>query len=170
MRSVAEKVGTPADLLGDFRNAMRRLAASVTLVTAFDSEQKPHGIVVTSMTSLTFEPPTILTCINQSASAWPVLAQADCFGASILHSSQRAAAQPFVDRALHSRRFGDDLWDLQGAAPLLSNAQVTLLCRRGEAMLHGSHHILLGEVVSATIREDIDPLVYLDGRFGSVIV
>ena len=51
-------------LVGDaFRKAMRRLAATPCLVTTLRDGRR-HGMAATSVTSLCFEPPSILVCVN----------------------------------------------------------------------------------------------------------
>ena len=57
-----------APTAGDsFRLAMRRLAASVTVLTIM-RDGRPLGMAATAVCSLSFDPPSILACINRSAS------------------------------------------------------------------------------------------------------
>jgi flavin reductase len=149
----------------DFKQAMRRLAASVTLVTAFDRLGQPYGLIVSSCTSLTLEPPTILVCINATASIWPVIAHSSHFGLSILHSDSHEEAELFADKQRRSERFAGAHWNLELKAPLLRKAQASLLCRRADTIAYKTHHIIIGEVLTAAYRADIDPLVYINGKF-----
>jgi hypothetical protein len=50
----------------EFRKAMRRVAASVNVIT-IRTKDGPMGMVATSVTSLTVEPASILVCISQGA-------------------------------------------------------------------------------------------------------
>ena len=54
-----------------------------------------------------------------------------------------------------------------GLAPTLADAQATILCRRTDSHLFATHSIFIGLVEEVTAREDIDPLLYLDGCYGS---
>ena len=42
-----------------------------------------------------------------------------------------------------------------------------MLCRRIDHHRFGTHSIFIGQVEEVFIRDEIDPLVYLDGRYGS---
>jgi flavin reductase (DIM6/NTAB) family NADH-FMN oxidoreductase RutF len=44
-----------------------------------------------------------------------------------------------------------------------------LLCRRTDHHRFGTHSIFIGVVEEAVVRADIDPLIYLDGRYGSAL-
>ena len=52
----------------EFLKSMRYLAASVSIISAKDSNDKPYAMTASSVTSLTLEPPSILVCVNHDAS------------------------------------------------------------------------------------------------------
>jgi flavin reductase (DIM6/NTAB) family NADH-FMN oxidoreductase RutF len=159
-------MGTGADMLeADFKGAMRRVAASVAIITAFDRLGQPHGLVVSSLCSLTVEPPAILVCVNASSSIWPALSQTDYFGISILRQDQADDAKLFGDRLRRNERFDDARWDLADHAPLLRGAQAGLVCKLEQTIASGTHYIVIGGVVSVRICHEVGPLVYLDGAF-----
>ena len=54
------------------REAMAECAGGVCVVTV-GAGQKRHGLTVTSMTSVSSSPPTLLFCLNRNSSAWPIL-------------------------------------------------------------------------------------------------
>ena len=56
----------------DFRAAMRGYIGHVSLMTV-GSDDMATGLIVTSATSLSVEPPMILVCVNRFSSSWPVL-------------------------------------------------------------------------------------------------
>src|SRR3546814_16028253 len=57
---------TDPGLTEDFRQAMRRVASTVNVITiCVDGE--PMGITATAMSSLAMDPPSLLVCINQAA-------------------------------------------------------------------------------------------------------
>ncbi|QGP81552.1 MULTISPECIES: flavin reductase [Sphingomonadaceae] len=67
----------------EFRLAMRRLAATVTVLT-LELEGQPFGMVATAVCSLALEPPSILACINKSAFLHDEFAGCTRFGLNIL--------------------------------------------------------------------------------------
>ena len=52
--------------------------------------------------------------------------------------------------------------------PYLATAQANFFCGKEQEISYGSHTIFIGRVLQALTREDISPLVYRDGRYGSV--
>ena len=61
----AHQVSVP-DLQQDFKSAMRRLAATVCIVSTSD-EDGWHGMTATSVTSVSMDPPSVLVCVNTTA-------------------------------------------------------------------------------------------------------
>ena len=50
----------------NFKEAMRRLAGTVTIVTVSNGEER-HGTTATAVTSLSMDPPSILVCFNKDS-------------------------------------------------------------------------------------------------------
>ena len=154
-------------LAQDFRQAMRRVASTVNVITiCVDGE--PMGITATAMSSLAMDPPSLLVCINRAASMHASLADVSHFGVNVLHRDQEHLAQMFADRAQHHLRFIEG-WEMDAARPpRLAEAQASLLCRRIDHHQFGTHSIFIGVVEDVVMRDEVDPLVYLNGRYGSV--
>ena len=51
-------------------------------------------------------------------------------------------------------------------AAVLRNAQAALICHRECIIQHGTHSVVFGTVIEASYRPEIQPLLYLDGRYG----
>ena len=77
-----------------FRAAMRRIAATVTIVTADDGERY-HGMTATAVTSLSMEPPSLLVCINKKAFLHDILLRAGNFCINVLHQDQAELSAAF---------------------------------------------------------------------------
>ena len=59
-------VGQECRLDQGFREAMRRLAGTVTVVTV-DNNGERHGTTATAVTSLSMSPPSLLVCFNRDS-------------------------------------------------------------------------------------------------------
>jgi flavin reductase len=152
----------------EFRAAMRRLAATVNVVTV-SAEGEPMGLVATSVASLAAAPPSILVCVNQSASIHSALTKASRFCVNILHRDQIDVARVFSDSSLRYARFVTGRWEHGGnAPPYLNDAQCVLSCALEQITTFGTHSICVGTVSEVRLRPDIDPLVYVDGRYARV--
>lgn len=151
-----------------FKQAMRRLAATVTLITLMEDDA-PKGMAATAVCSLSMAPASLLVCINKSASLHDIILAAGHFGVNILHKDQIEVSRRFSDKCLKEARFENADWGNHHLGPpMLAGVQVGIVCKRSAFFSFGTHTILVGEVVDVKSREDIDPLIYLDGTFGGV--
>ena len=159
-------IETAATLTQNFRRAMRRVASTVNVISIRVGGQ-PMGITATAVSPISMDPPSLLVCINRAASVHGSMEDVSHFRVNVLHREQETVAQMFADRTQHPLRFQSG-WDLScAAAPRLVDAQATILCRRIDSHSFGTHSIFIGIVEEASARDDVDPLVYLDGRYGS---
>ena len=51
----------------NFRLAMRRYIYSVSIMSNKDNDDNPNAITVSSVTSISMDPPSLLICINKSS-------------------------------------------------------------------------------------------------------
>jgi flavin reductase len=154
-------------LIDDFRLAMRRVAATVNVIS-LTVDGRPMGITATAVSSLSMEPPSLLACINRAASVHASMADMAQFRVNILHRDQEQVAHIFADRTMEAARFADG-WEL-GAdePPRLIDAQASILCRRIDHHQFGTHSIFIGVIEDVCVREDASPLLYWNGRYGGV--
>jgi len=151
-----------------FKLAMRRLAATVTIVSTADDEGY-HGLAATAVTSVAAEPPSILACINRSASPSEVLIKRGRFAVNILHVDNANLVPIFSGKIKGPERFNHGVWDQLDGVPVLTDAQAVIVCRLAQTLVFGTHTVVIGTVDAVRIREDIDPLIYQDGYFGKVV-
>ena len=158
---------TNAALTESFRQALRRVALTVNVIS-ISIDGQPMGITATAVSPLSMDPASLLVCINRAASVHGSMEDVSHFRINVLHRDQETVAQMFADRSQHALRFLSG-WDLAcAAAPRLIDAQATILCRRTDSHSFGTHSIFIGVVEEADARTAIDPLVYLDGRYGAI--
>jgi flavin reductase (DIM6/NTAB) family NADH-FMN oxidoreductase RutF len=153
-------------LIPGFRQAMRRVASTVNVITICVDGQ-PQGITATAMSSLAMDPPSLLVCINRAAALHGSIRDVSHFGVNVLHRDQEHLAQMFADRNKAPLRFTEG-WHLDcERPPRLLDAQASILCRRIDHHQFGTHSIFIGVVEDVVVRAEVDPLVYLDGKYGS---
>jgi flavin reductase (DIM6/NTAB) family NADH-FMN oxidoreductase RutF len=151
-----------------FKQSMRRVAATVNVISIC-VDGTPMGITATAVSAVSMDPPSLLVCVNQAASLHPWIGDAGHFSVNVLHRDQVDVATMFADRKLEAQRFLTG-WDNDCIAPpRLRGAQASILCRRIDHHRFGTHSIFIGLVEEVITRAEIDPLVYLDGKFGSAL-
>src|SRR5271170_2646609 len=114
----------------DFRAAMRQLTGGVSVITV-GRGRDITGMTVTSVSSFSVEPPTLLVSINRSASSWPVLKREGCFGVSILNADQIDIAERFSGKngLKGADRFAGAEWTTRASGvPLLVGALAAIDC------------------------------------------
>ena len=156
---------TDHQLAEAFKQAMRRVAATVNVISIC-VEGKPMGITATAVSVVSMDPPSLLVCVNQAASVHPWIEDVLHFNVNVLHRDQAEVATIFADRKLEAQRFIRGWENDCVTPPKLRNAQATIRCRRIDHHRFGTHSIFIGLVEEVAMRDEVDPLIYLDGSFG----
>jgi len=136
-----------------FRHAMSRFTSAINIITTRDGAD-PAGLIATSVCSLSAEPPSILVCINKSASAHDMIINSKVFAVNLLAANQKAVAQCFYS-AKGAQRFATIKWQFGiNGAPILHDSLVALECKVTEAIDGYSHSIFIGEITESILHDD----------------
>jgi len=151
-----------------FKAGMRRLAASVTVLTCLGPSGTRHGMTATAICSVSADPPTLLCCINRSSATRELFIAAGSFAINVLSASDHEIATRFASRLPPHQRFSAGHWtSCASGAPLLESAIASFACRLSEVVEIGSHSVIFGEVVETRTRsEHVPPLLYAHGGYG----
>jgi len=143
------------------RATMRQWATGVTIVTTVAGEERA-GMTVSSFTSVSLEPATVLVCLNKDTYAHALVARSHVYAISMLANDQDAISNRFAgfDPTITDRFAGLDWLTAETGSPLLPNAVAHLDCRVNAAHEAGSHIIYVAEVVYAWVDPNKLPLVY----------
>jgi flavin reductase (DIM6/NTAB) family NADH-FMN oxidoreductase RutF len=159
----------PCDLI-DFRQAMRMLAGGVSVITVGTGEDRT-GLTATSVTSLSASPPRLMTCINKSASAWPILSEYRSFGINLLSAEQTDLANRFAGRGGEKglqRYEGAEWYTAVSGAPLLVDALAAIDCKVEEVIERHSHAIVIGRIEAVKVTQADIPLIYWSGDYRTI--
>lgn len=160
----------------DFREAMRRLAASVTIITSRDLDGTPHGMVASSVISVSMEPPSMLIAVNRNAGLHPVLLRSKSFCINLLSESQSDLLKPFSTTALRDQRFQSDSWrdafEADGERlPWLPDATASIECEVDLVTEYGTHTLFIGRALQIHCAalpkagpSKAGPLIWLAGQ------
>lgn len=150
----------------EFRRGMRQLAAGVSVVTT-RYQDVDQGVAVTSVASVSAEPPTVLTCVAQTASCHNALKTAGAFCVNILREENLEIARDFSSSDRRAQRFTQGEW-VRGRSGILTlkNCMASLECVTQRAVEFGTHTIFIGQVIGMEVWGDLpQPLIYVDGHF-----
>ena len=155
---------------GDFRSAMRHLAGGVSVITVGQGEDI-NGMTVTSVLSLSVDPPTLIVSVNRNASSWPLLERHGFFGVSILTSDQLDVAERFSgkDGLKGAARFAGARWFTRmTGVPLLAGALAAIDCEVEDIVERHSHAIVIGRVMDMELSSRSAALAYWQGQYVSI--
>jgi flavin reductase (DIM6/NTAB) family NADH-FMN oxidoreductase RutF len=147
------------------RSALRRLAKAVVVVTSASAGVR-YAMTATAVSEVSLDPPSMLLCVNRTASMIEVLKAGAPFVLNILHPDHAGIARSCAGAAKGEARFSEGEWlatDL--GVDRLADAQASIACANDVQIDYGSHTIFVGRVVEAFTNGEPNPLVYLDGRF-----
>jgi|TARA_B110000211_G_scaffold232872_1_gene297632 flavin reductase (DIM6/NTAB) family NADH-FMN oxidoreductase RutF len=147
-----------------FLIAMRYLAASVSVVSAKDSNGKLYAMTASSVTSLTIEPPSILVCVNKNASIHAALQPGSEMCINILSNAQQDISNLCSSKDSDMKRFDNDYWN-KDEAPFLKDAQSNIFVQVDEIVGYHSHSIIISKVLSVKNAESFNTLIYADGGY-----
>jgi flavin reductase (DIM6/NTAB) family NADH-FMN oxidoreductase RutF len=153
-------------LIADAKLALRRLASSVSVVTC-RHKGRNYAMTATAVSAVSMDPPSMLVCVNRSGGFHDALDQAGEFAINVLSRAHVDISKLCSGGASGERRFEIGYWDTRAAAPVLVDAQAAIICRKDKGFQYGSHTVFMGPVISISVNGDVDPLIYVDGRYAA---
>lgn len=163
METVLELTGEPTRASAsssEFVDAMSALASGVVLVTCRVGD-RPWGMTVTTLASVSAEPPTILVSLGSDTASARAITMTRRFGVSILRAEQLAVArlgsepgaakflEPFVDEG-----------DAHSTSPRVADALAHLDCEVTQVVRVADHTIFIGRAHGAEASHGGAPLLY----------
>ncbi len=154
---------------GDYRRVMRSHAGAPAIV-ATGTRGARTGLTATAFCSVSDAPPTVLVCVNKSASAHSLIARHRSFSVNLLRTGQEDLALRFSGRrGLEGEQRFDGEWTAgTGGAPVLTTALASIECELTHCHDHESHSVFFGIVRHATTDENAAPLIYFRGSFDTL--
>jgi|SoiMethySBSTD1v2_1073268.scaffolds.fasta_scaffold423902_2 flavin reductase (DIM6/NTAB) family NADH-FMN oxidoreductase RutF len=171
MNSVIRNITLDHEVSSDeFRGAMRHLAGGVSVITA-GRGRDISGMTVTSVSSLSVDPPTLIVSINRETSSWPLVKRYGFFGVNILTSDQIDIAERFTGKGglKGAARFAGADWTTRASGvPLLVGALAAIDCEVEDIVERHSHAIVIGRVLDVAVSARTAALAYWQGRYVAI--
>lgn len=145
-------------LLDRFRDAMAEVPAGIAVVVARDEAGRPVGATVSSMTSLSIDPPLVIICLAETSDTRHSLDVGHRFTMQLLRDGQQDVARTMARKGIGKfdgiplRENADGSLEMEGCA-------VTMHCTVDAIVPGGDHVIVVGEVRDARVHGG-DPLLY----------
>jgi flavin reductase (DIM6/NTAB) family NADH-FMN oxidoreductase RutF len=171
MNSIVRSVSIEIEVTSsDFRNAMRQLTGGVSVITA-GRGRDASGMTVTSVSSLSVDPPALIVSINRESSSWPLVKRYGFFGVNILTSDQIDIAERFTGKSglKGADRFAGARWTTRASGvPLLVGALAAIDCEVEDVVERHSHAIVIGRVLDVAVSARTAALAYWQGHYVAI--
>lgn len=145
----------------DFKTAMRALPAGICAVTTGHGDRRA-GMIVSSLTSVSAEPPMVGFFAHQSSSFTEPLMQSGGFVANVLGEKHGDVMAQFLNASQGTPRFSKGNWrDGLCLRPVLTDALASLECEIVWTQALGTHHLIVGKV-RQTACSQATPVVHFN--------
>ena len=154
------------DMISGLKAGMRRLVASVCVISLKDSSGQRHCMTATAVSSLSDDPPALLVCVNKGATAYPALMDGVDFCVSIFDEQHEDLSALCAGMTDEENRFARGNWLEHEGLPYLQDAQASFFCCNEQVVPYGSHIIAIGKLKAVfTADGEVRPLLYADGQY-----
>lgn len=149
-----------------FKQVMGNYPTGVAIVTTVDSERKPVGMTINSLTSVSMNSLMVLWLIDHKSAARDIFTQAKGFNAHLLASDQTELVKIFSTK--NSDRFAAIAWEYgENHLPVIPGAFAVLECDVIQTIEAGDHTLLIGEVTKIH-DEDKPAMLYHRQTMGEI--
>lgn len=158
----AHDVQAPCVPAAEFRNALSKLATSVSVITT-DGSGGAAGVTCSAVCALSDEPAMVLICIHGKSAANTAIKTNRVLCVNSLQTEQRELSQAFagIGSIPMEQRFMLSDWDTAvTGAPRCKHALVALDCEVADVRDVGTHSIFIARVLATAKSESHDPLLY----------
>jgi len=147
----------------EFRRACGRFPTGVTIASVLDSDGSPHGLTVSSFTSVSLDPPLVSICLGHAVKIIDLFRASRFFGLNILSVDQEYLSERFA------RHDGDRFFEVpwrrgKTGVPLLPSVLANIECEVEQRVTAGDHDIFVAKMVGAE-AVDGEPLIHFTGRY-----
>lgn len=149
---------------------MRRLASGVCVLSTILPGSQRFAMTVSSVTSVSDSPASLLVCINQLVSQQGHLATIGSqFAVNVLSTDHKDVSNICAGREPNRNRFDMGQWaEDESGLPMLTDAQAVFFCQTDQVTTYGTHKIVIGAIHKVILGVSIvDPLLYADGSYGA---
>lgn len=149
------------------RQAFGCSPSGLSLVAA-EIDGEPAGMLVSTLTSVSLEPPLLSVCIQHGSRSWEVLRSGAHLGVSVLGDTHEGLCDQLAGPADGRFVDVDHLVSPQGAV-LLHDASAWFTCVVHDEVEAGDHVIALLRVNELAARPHARPLVFHGSRYRRLV-
>jgi len=149
-----------------FRKTLGLFPTGVTVVTVSDEDGKDVGVTISSLTSVSLNPPQILFCLSKHSKKLTHFKIASHFAVNILNEAQSHLSNGFAKHTPPDMETFRTHRHSQTGCILLSDSLGHIVCAKGPTYDGGDHEIIIGNVIDLIAASPtLSPLVRQRGEY-----
>ncbi|ELP65169.1 flavin reductase family protein [Streptomyces turgidiscabies] len=167
---MSDSSGCPATAIDgrQFRDVLGNFPTSVVAITTTDAEQRPHGMVVGTFTSVSLDPPLVSFLVDRSSTTLRTIRTAGRFCANSLAGNQERLSRQLAGPA--SKRFDGATWSASALGnPVLDGVVARVDCTLEQCVEIGDHWLVVGRVRDLRVESLKTPLLFFRGGYGDYL-
>jgi flavin reductase len=150
-----------------FRTTMQHLCGAVVVIST-EHEERDIGMAATAVCSVSDDPPTVMVCVNKSASIYRPLLETGRYAISILGEAHIDVVQKFSSKDEDARRERLRHFTGESGMRAISGALAVLHCSVVQEVDCGTHTAFFAQVEETCVHAPDDgPLLYFRQAFHS---
>lgn len=137
------------------KTALRMIPYGIYVLTAEAADGRVAAATVNFVTQTSFDPPLVAVGLKADSGAYALVKETRAFALNMLGKGQQGAAFAFFKPAdkQGDKISGEAYRKGSTGAPILLSAPASVECKVVEIVARGDHHLVLGEVVEATLAK-----------------
>lgn len=148
-----------------FRQGMSNLAAAVNVITT-NGDSGQAGFTASAVCSVTDTPPTLLVCLNRSASVYQTFSENKVLCVNTLSADQTKLSNLFGGKTPMHERFAQGKWsELVTGSPVLDDSLISFDCEVVSSQAVGSHDVLFCQVKAIRQNPNLNALLYFNRSY-----
>ena len=151
-----------------FRKTLGLFPTGVTVVTTRGEDHQPMGITISSLTSVSLEPPQVLFCLARKSRMHPIFKAAEYFVINLLNSKQAHLSEGFANRQDLNLDVEKISVHEKSGCLLITEALGHIVCEISAVYDGGDHDIILGRVIDVMAAPEHFPLIRHRGKYHTI--
>ena len=147
-----------------FRRVLGHYPSGVAAITSNGPEGRPIGMVVSSFTSVSLDPPLVAFLPAKASTSWRLIRESGAFCVNVLGADQESICRQIAGRG---DKFEGVAWSPDASGlPALSGAVAWIACEIEAVHDAGDHDIVVGRVRHLDVDDSVVPLLFFQGGYG----
>ncbi|MFI1357866.1 flavin reductase family protein [Streptomyces sp. NPDC020898] len=152
-----------------FRDVLGNFPTSVVAITTTDAEERPHGMIVGTFTSVSLDPPLVSFLVGRSSTTLGTIRTAGRFCANALAGNQERLSRKLATGPAR-QRFADTPWQTSPLGnPVLDGIVAWVDCTVEQIVEIGDHLLVVGRVHGLLVESMKTPLLFFRGGYGDYL-